>query len=186
MSSSEKDRRAAEAIECRADFQERLSSEKRNYPVHQFRAFWAITKRCAELTRSDRLIHRCVAGAVNGLFDFLRAERERVPGDVPRDAEPVEWVLFLLSFFLLSFFLDTTRISRGMNQPDCKDRAVWFITHFEPRTGLVDEILDRAGSARPFGLQIVEGSPVTRAITQSCSAKIARQANSSAPASIRL
>ena len=40
-------------MQCWADFQERLSSEKRKYPVHQFRAFWAITKRYAELTRSE-------------------------------------------------------------------------------------------------------------------------------------
>jgi hypothetical protein len=35
----------------------------------QFKAFWAVTKRYAELTRSDPLIHRSVAEAVNGLTD---------------------------------------------------------------------------------------------------------------------
>jgi hypothetical protein len=55
-----------------------------------------------------------------------------------------------------------TRISRGMNQPDCRTRAAWFITHFQPRTGFVDEILDRAGCAEPFPNQIVDGSPVAR------------------------
>ena len=94
MPSSEQDRLAAEAMQCWADFQERLCSDKRKYPVRQFRAFWAITKRYAELTRSDPLIHRGVAGVINGLFDFLEAERECVPGDVLRDAERLECLLF--------------------------------------------------------------------------------------------
>jgi hypothetical protein len=55
--------------------------------------FLAVTKRYAELTRSDPLIHRSVAGAVNGLLAFLEAERKGVPGDVLRDAEPLECLL---------------------------------------------------------------------------------------------
>jgi hypothetical protein len=94
MSSPEKDRLAAEAMQCWADFQERLSSGKQKYPVQEFRVFWAVTKRYAELTRSDPLIHRSVAGAVNGLLDFLEAERNCVPGDVLRDAERLEYLLF--------------------------------------------------------------------------------------------
>jgi hypothetical protein len=94
MPSPEKDRLAAEAMQCWADFQEGLSSDKQKYPVQQFRAFWAVTKRYAELTRSDPLIHRRVAGAVNGLLDFLEVERKRVPGDVLRDAERLQCLLF--------------------------------------------------------------------------------------------
>jgi hypothetical protein len=37
-----------------------------------------------------------------------------------------------------------------MNRRGCNDRAVWFITHFQPRTGLVHEILDRPGFAEPL------------------------------------
>jgi len=51
-------------------------------------------KRYAELTRSDPLIHRSASGAVNGLLDFLEAERKCVPGDVLRDAERLECLLF--------------------------------------------------------------------------------------------
>ena len=94
MLSPEKDRLAAEAMQCWADFQEGLSSDKQKYPVQQFRAFWAVTKSYAELTRSDPLIHRSVAGAVNGLLDFLDVERKRVPGDVLRDAERLQCLLF--------------------------------------------------------------------------------------------
>ena len=94
MSSPEKDRLAAEAMQCWADFPERFSSDKRKYPVQQFRAFWAVTIRYAELTRSDPLIHRSVAGAVNGLLDFLGTERKCVPSDVLRDAERLEFLFF--------------------------------------------------------------------------------------------
>jgi len=48
-----------------------LSSDKRKYPMQQFKAFWAVTKPYAEPTRSDSLIHRSVGEAVNGLIDSL-------------------------------------------------------------------------------------------------------------------
>ena len=94
MPSPEKDRLAAEATECWVDFQQGLSSDKRKYPIQQFKAFWAVTKRYAELTRSDPLIHRSVAEAVNGLTDFLEVERKRVPDQVLRDADRLECLLF--------------------------------------------------------------------------------------------
>ena len=94
MPSPEKDRLAAEAMQCWADFQHALSSDKRKYPIRQFRAFWEVTKRYAELAKSDSLIHKSVAGAVNGLVDFLQVERKRVPGHVLRDAEHLGCLLF--------------------------------------------------------------------------------------------
>ncbi|HTG62460.1 MAG TPA: hypothetical protein VMG63_24005 [Terriglobia bacterium] len=110
MPSPEKDQLAAEAMECWVDFQQGLSSDKRKYPIQQFKAFWAVTKRYAELTKSNPLIHRRVAEAVNGLTDFLEVERKRVPDLVLRDADA--WSASCLA--------DTTRISRGMNPRDCK------------------------------------------------------------------
>jgi hypothetical protein len=94
MPAPEKDRLAAEAMECWADFQDALSSDKRKYPIQQFKGSWAVTKRFAELTRTDALIHRSLAGAVNGLVDFLEAERKRVPGPALRDAERLECLIF--------------------------------------------------------------------------------------------
>jgi hypothetical protein len=94
MLPSERDRSAARVMECWVAFQESLSSNKRKYPTQQFRALWVSTKRYAELSRSDTLIHRDVASAVNGLVDFLRLERKRVPGDVLRDADRLECILF--------------------------------------------------------------------------------------------
>ena len=94
MLPSEKDQSAAIAMECWAAFHESLSSDKRKYPIQQFQAFWTATKGYAELTRSDSLIHRSVASSVNGLVDFLRLERKRVPGDVLRDADRLICIVF--------------------------------------------------------------------------------------------
>jgi hypothetical protein len=94
MPTSEKDRLAAEARDRWEDFQESLSSEKRRYPIQQFRAFWSTATRYADLTKSDSLIHKSLAAAVNGLVDFLSAERKRVPGEVLRDAERLECLIF--------------------------------------------------------------------------------------------
>ena len=94
MPTSEKDRLAAKAMDRWQDFQLSLSSEKRRYPIQQFRAFWTVATQYAESTKSDSLIHKSLAAAVNGLVDFLRAERKRVPGDVLRDADRLECLLF--------------------------------------------------------------------------------------------
>ena len=94
MPSREKDPLVAEVVQCWADFQHGLSSDRRKYPIRQFQAFCEVTKRYAELTKSDSLIHKSVAGKVNGLVDFLKAERKRIPGHVRRDAEGLECLLF--------------------------------------------------------------------------------------------
>jgi hypothetical protein len=94
MPSPEKDRLAVEAMQCWADFQRGLSSDERKYPIRQFRAFCEVAQRYVELTKTDPLIHKGVAGAVNGLVDFLEAERKRVPGHVLRDAKRLECLLF--------------------------------------------------------------------------------------------
>jgi hypothetical protein len=107
MPTSQKDQLAAEAIDRWGDFQESLSSVKRKYPIHQFQAFWSATKRYAELTKADALIHKRVAAAVHGLVDYLSAERKRVPSDVLRDAERLSkpgpaWFLDTLKLLAIS------------------------------------------------------------------------------------
>jgi hypothetical protein len=95
MPPSQKDHWAAEAIDRWGDFQESLSLEKRKYSIQQFQAFWLAAERYAKLTKADALIHKTFAAAVvNGLVDFLCAERKRVPNDVMRDAERLECLLF--------------------------------------------------------------------------------------------
>jgi hypothetical protein len=73
MPTSDKDLLAAEAMDRWEDFQEGLSSEKRKYPIQQFREFWSAATRYAELTKSDSMIHKRLAAAVNGLVDFHAA-----------------------------------------------------------------------------------------------------------------
>ena len=94
MPNLETDRLVEEVTDLWVAFQEALSSAKRKYPVGQFQAFWSAAKRYAELTNSDSLLHKSVATVVNGLVDFIGAERKRVPGDVLRDAERLECLLF--------------------------------------------------------------------------------------------
>ena len=54
MRASEKDRLAAEVADRRVDFETALS-DKRKYPVQQFRQFWEVGRRYAELTKRDPL-----------------------------------------------------------------------------------------------------------------------------------
>ncbi len=93
MANSEKGRLAAEVEERWLDFQDALS-DKRRYPVEQFRAFWDAGKRYSELTKHDALIHRKVVVAINGLTDFLRVERKRIPAAILPDADRLETLLF--------------------------------------------------------------------------------------------
>jgi hypothetical protein len=93
VSRSDKDRMAAEVQERRIDFSMALS-DKRKYPIAQFKAFWEAGKRYAEMTEGDPMIHRVVVESVNGLLEYLMVERKRVPGIVLRDAERLESMIF--------------------------------------------------------------------------------------------
>jgi hypothetical protein len=93
MPISEKERLAAEVERQWADFQDGLS-DKRRYPLAQFKAFWKAARDYAVLTKRDPLIHRSVAVAVNGLREFLEVERKRIPSNVMGDADRLESLLF--------------------------------------------------------------------------------------------
>ena len=90
---SDKNRLAAEAVAAWEEFQFALT-DKGKYPVAQFRAFAEATRRYIAATRHDPLINRKVATALNGLLEFLRLERKRVPGEVLWEAEALECLLF--------------------------------------------------------------------------------------------
>ena len=70
MPDSEKDTAAEEVAERRAIFNLALSN-KRKYPVKEFRAFVQTTRRYIAMTKNDPMIHKSVARAVNGLREFL-------------------------------------------------------------------------------------------------------------------
>jgi hypothetical protein len=93
-----------------------------SYPA--VRSFWTAATRYAELTKSDSLIHKRLASAVNGLVDFLETERKRVPGDVLRDAERLECLLLK----------DMTRISWVTSLQGCDANQSCAILVFA-RTG---------------------------------------------------
>ncbi|MEX2264715.1 MAG: hypothetical protein WD696_22365 [Bryobacteraceae bacterium] len=91
--SSTKDHLAAEVVSRWVEFQTALS-DKRKYPLQQFRSLADVTRRYVQATRDDALIHRSVVEAINGLTDFLTAERKHVPQDVLSDAERLECLVF--------------------------------------------------------------------------------------------
>jgi hypothetical protein len=62
--------------------------------VQEFKAFVQAARRYIEITQGQPLIHRSVAGAVNGLREYLAVERKRVPGDVLFEADRLECQLF--------------------------------------------------------------------------------------------
>jgi hypothetical protein len=116
MTTSEKDLLAAEAMDRWEDFQDSLSSEKRRYPIQQFRAFWLVATRYAESTKSDSLIHKSLAAAVNGLVDFLAAERKRFQATF----------FEMLSAWSAYFLEDMTRTSWATNRQDCDGMQSWL------------------------------------------------------------
>jgi hypothetical protein len=93
MAESEKDRIARRVSDLRVTFDMALSN-KRKYPVAEFKAFVECTRRYIEITAGDPMIHRSVVQAVNGLREFLEVERKRVPGDILFEADRVECQLF--------------------------------------------------------------------------------------------
>jgi hypothetical protein len=93
MPTSAKDRSAAVVLQRWLDFQNALS-DKRKYPVQQFKSFVEAARWYIESSKGDPLIHRNVANAINGLTGFLQVERKRVPGDVLCEAERLECLLF--------------------------------------------------------------------------------------------
>jgi hypothetical protein len=94
MDNSERDRLAMTAVELWCSFQEALAGTKRKYPLREFLSFADATRRYIDLTRHDQLVRRDVAEAVNGLTEFLRQERKRVPGKILFEADRLECLFF--------------------------------------------------------------------------------------------
>jgi len=93
MPKSEKWRLAEEVVDRWVSFQMALSN-KRKYPVVEFNAFATSVRRYVEVIGRDPLIHREIANAINGLVDFLKVERRRVPDAVIYEASRLESLLF--------------------------------------------------------------------------------------------
>ena len=93
MTRLEKDELAKRVADLRLTFDLALSN-KRKYPVQEFKAFVQSARRYIDMTAADPMIHKSVARAVNGLRNFLRVERKRIPGDVLFEADRLECQLF--------------------------------------------------------------------------------------------
>jgi hypothetical protein len=94
MDYSEKDRLATTVVELWCSFQEALAGTKRKYPMREFLSFADATRRYIDMTRHDQLVRRDVAEAMNGLTEYLRQERKRVPGKILFEADRLECLFF--------------------------------------------------------------------------------------------
>ena len=122
MPSPEKDRLAAEAMQCWADFQEGLSSDKRNIRA-TVSSFLGGHKALRRVDKVDPLIHRSVASE---LMNFSIASKGNVSASQATFFE-------MRSACSASFLADMTRISRGMNHRVCKEvrPCNWPATGFD-------------------------------------------------------
>ena len=93
MAESEKDRIARQTADLRVTFDMALSN-KRKYPVAEFKAFVESARRYVEMTAGDAMVHKSVVQAVNGLREFLQVERKRIPGDILFEADRLECQFF--------------------------------------------------------------------------------------------
>jgi hypothetical protein len=89
MAESEKDRVARQTADLRVTFDMALS-DKRKYPVAEFKAFVQSARRYIDITAGDAMVHKSVVRAVNGLREFLEVERKRIPGDILFEADRLE------------------------------------------------------------------------------------------------
>src|SRR5713226_8197934 len=90
---SKKDRLAEDVMDRWVTFQMALSN-KRKYPAGEFTAFATRVRGYVRIVGRDPMIHREVAQAINGLVDFLKVERRRVPDVVIGEASRLESLLF--------------------------------------------------------------------------------------------
>jgi|SRR5579864_1627134 hypothetical protein len=95
MSDSEKDRLAALVIDQHCALQVALAESRKRYPIREFRSFAAVMRRYVDATRKDKMLHRVVVQAVNGLVEYLQSERKQVPDEVMIEAKRLEYLLFL-------------------------------------------------------------------------------------------
>ena len=93
MAESEKDRMARQTADLRVTF-DLAFSDKRRYPVAEFKPFVQSARRYIAITAGDPMIHKSIVRAVNGLRKFLELERKRIPGDVLVEADRLECQLF--------------------------------------------------------------------------------------------
>src|SRR5262249_12026498 len=93
MNKKEKDQLAEEVVDRWISFQMALSN-KRTYPAREFTDFATSVREYARIVGRDTLIHREVAGAINGLVDFLKVERRHVPDAVIYEASRLQTLLF--------------------------------------------------------------------------------------------
>jgi hypothetical protein len=93
MSGTDADRLADEVLNAYAEFESRLHG-KGPFPGHHFKVFFDAVVHYVEATKDSEMIHRRVAGTVNGLGEILALQTSRAPDSAIADADRLECLLF--------------------------------------------------------------------------------------------
>lgn len=84
---------AEEVMRASVEFNMRLFGKGR-FPISHFKTFFNAVVRYADAMKSERMIHKNVAGEVNGIREMLELESSRAPGKAIADADRLECILF--------------------------------------------------------------------------------------------
>ena len=150
MVDSKQDRLAKEVIELSISFKMALSN-KRKYPMAEFKSFVAAAKRYVEALGKDALIHREVVSAINGLREFLETERKQVPGKFSRKL--IDWNV--------SFLLPMIHTSRGTSRQAFSVKPILLKPHLRETNYAatwIDRLLQQSFATLPIINKLATGS----------------------------
>ncbi len=91
--STESERLANAVLDAHVDL-EQAPGDSRAFPRKQFDRFFKLVTRYVEEIGDSALVHRRVAGVLNGFTECLRLQRKRLPGDVLYQADRLECIFF--------------------------------------------------------------------------------------------
>ena len=95
MGRTRSDELAALAMDAYVKFNSKLHEKgRRRFPAPEFAALFDAVVRYAEATQQETMIHRNIAGAINGLREILELKSMRAPGKAIADADRLECILF--------------------------------------------------------------------------------------------
>jgi hypothetical protein len=93
MCNADRDKLAEEVMEAYGELNIRRFAKGR-FPMSHFNTFSNAVVRYADASKNEKMIHKNVAGAVNGFREILELESSRAPGKAIAGADRLECILF--------------------------------------------------------------------------------------------
>jgi hypothetical protein len=84
---------ARAVVQARASLEEALK-EPRRWPFAELHQLFEAVAAYTDASAGDEMIHRCVAGCVSGLHEYLADQGKHVPPDTVHEARRLEMLLF--------------------------------------------------------------------------------------------